>query len=85
MLDTVELDAAYWYRNLRETVRYADAVAGFDTVVEVSPHPILARELGSLRRDDGGLPRLLDSVARAWARAHRSTGRRCSRVGARVG
>ncbi|MEK8104517.1 acyltransferase domain-containing protein [Micromonospora sp. M12] len=68
LLDTVELDAGYWFRNLRETVRYADAVAGFDTVVEVSPHPILARELGSLRRDDGGAGRFLDSVARAWAR-----------------
>ncbi|MGC4746992.1 SDR family NAD(P)-dependent oxidoreductase [Micromonospora sp. DT201] len=68
LLDTAGLDAGYWFRNLRETVRYADAVAGFDTLVEVSPHPILARELGSLRRDDGGVPRFLDSVARAWAR-----------------
>ncbi|MET8094454.1 SDR family NAD(P)-dependent oxidoreductase, partial [Micromonospora sp. NPDC005220] len=68
LLDTAGLDGEYWFRNLRETVRYADAVAGMDTLIEVSPHPILARELGTLRRDDGGPRRLLDSVARAWAR-----------------
>ncbi|WP_309232403.1 type I polyketide synthase [Micromonospora tarensis] len=68
LLDTAGLDAGYWFRNLRETVRYADAVAGMGTLVEVSPHPILARELGTLRRDDGGPQRILDSVARAWAR-----------------
>ncbi|MDG4810794.1 type I polyketide synthase [Micromonospora sp. WMMD1120] len=68
LLDTAGLDADYWFRNLRETVRYADATAGMDTLIEVSPHPILARELGSLRRDDGGSGRFLDSVARAWAR-----------------
>ena len=45
-LDTAELDAGYWYRNLRERVRFAPAVhhlvgenvAGF---VEISPHPVL--------------------------------------------
>ncbi|WP_456320244.1 type I polyketide synthase, partial [Micromonospora tarensis] len=68
LLDTIGLDAEYWFRNLRETVRYADATAGLDTLVEISPHPILARELGTLRRDDGGAQRFLDSLARAWAR-----------------
>ncbi|MDG4810796.1 SDR family NAD(P)-dependent oxidoreductase [Micromonospora sp. WMMD1120] len=68
LIDTAGLDAEYWFRNLRETVRYADATAGMGTVVEVSPHPILARELGTVRRDDGGLDRFLDSVARVWAR-----------------
>jgi len=41
------LDAGYWYRNLREMVRFEDAVrglaeGGFGTFVEVSPHPVLA-------------------------------------------
>ncbi|SCF22826.1 polyketide synthase 12, partial [Micromonospora haikouensis] len=45
-LDTVELDADYWYRNLREPVRLAPVVdalidAGYRTFVEVSPHPVL--------------------------------------------
>ncbi|GAA2909734.1 hypothetical protein GCM10010517_76160 [Streptosporangium fragile] len=43
-----EMDAAYWADNLREPVLFADAVqrlaeAGFDTFVEFSPHPLLAR------------------------------------------
>jgi acyl transferase domain-containing protein/acyl carrier protein len=39
-------DAEYWYRSLRDGVRFADAVkglldSGHDTFVEVSPHPVL--------------------------------------------
>ncbi|MFF2120290.1 SDR family NAD(P)-dependent oxidoreductase [Kitasatospora sp. NPDC058184] len=46
-LDTVRLDAAYWYRNLRRTVRLEEAVRalaadGHAFFVEVSPHPVLA-------------------------------------------
>ncbi|WP_018653755.1 type I polyketide synthase [Actinomadura flavalba] len=45
-LDTVELDAGYWYRNLREPVRFDRAARrlvddGFDVFVEVGPHPLL--------------------------------------------
>ncbi|WP_405095220.1 type I polyketide synthase [Micromonospora sp. NBC_01412] len=45
-LDTAGLDADYWYRNLRQTVRFDDAVrslvaAGYQTFVEVSAHPVL--------------------------------------------
>ncbi|MFJ2823192.1 beta-ketoacyl synthase N-terminal-like domain-containing protein [Streptomyces toxytricini] len=41
-----ELTADYWYRNLRNPVAFAPAVAsllesGFRTFVEVSPHPVL--------------------------------------------
>jgi acyl transferase domain-containing protein/NADP-dependent 3-hydroxy acid dehydrogenase YdfG len=47
LLDTVHLDAEYWYRNLRETVRFETAVRGAlkegcRMFVEVSPHPVLA-------------------------------------------
>jgi len=46
LLDTAGLDAGYWYRNLRETVRFDRAVQalladGCRTFVEVSPHPVL--------------------------------------------
>ncbi|MER7421041.1 SDR family NAD(P)-dependent oxidoreductase, partial [Micromonospora peucetia] len=46
LLDTTELDADYWYRNLREPVRLAPVVdaliaAGYRAFVEVSPHPVL--------------------------------------------
>ncbi|WP_049653867.1 acyltransferase domain-containing protein, partial [Kitasatospora sp. MY 5-36] len=45
-LDTTTMDAAYWYRNLRQTVRLADATRqlaeqGHDLFIEVSPHPVL--------------------------------------------
>ncbi|MFI0742234.1 type I polyketide synthase [Streptomyces sp. NPDC021100] len=45
--DTSSMDAAYWYRNLREPVGFASAVAGLlgaghDAFVEVSAHPVLA-------------------------------------------
>ncbi|MEO3756612.1 type I polyketide synthase [Streptomyces sp. B6B3] len=40
------MDAAYWYRNLRETVRFEQATdallaAGHHVFIEVSPHPVL--------------------------------------------
>ncbi|MER7841077.1 type I polyketide synthase, partial [Streptomyces sp. NPDC096040] len=74
------LDAEYWYRNLRQTVRFEAAVRalaeqGHRGFVEVSPHPVLTPGIdqtldevtvvGSLRRDEGGLDRFLLSVAEA--------------------
>ncbi|MFJ4745696.1 type I polyketide synthase [Streptomyces sp. NPDC088775] len=46
LLDTTGLDAGYWYRNLRQTVRFEETVRelarrGFDAFVEVSAHPVL--------------------------------------------
>ncbi|HVR05404.1 MAG TPA: type I polyketide synthase, partial [Solirubrobacteraceae bacterium] len=46
VLDTAALDGEYWYRNLRETVRFepvtrALLAAGTATFVDVSPHPVL--------------------------------------------
>uniref|UniRef100_UPI001F08E074 acyltransferase domain-containing protein n=1 Tax=Streptomyces scabiei TaxID=1930 RepID=UPI001F08E074 len=45
-LDTTEMDAGYWYRNLRETVEFDGAVRALadqrhQVFVEVSPHPVL--------------------------------------------
>ncbi|WP_442912769.1 SDR family NAD(P)-dependent oxidoreductase [Kutzneria sp. CA-103260] len=45
-IDTAGMDAAYWYTNLRETVRFAAATevlieAGHRVFVEISPHPVL--------------------------------------------
>ncbi|MEU9480195.1 type I polyketide synthase [Streptomyces sp. NPDC048191] len=75
-----ELDAGYWYRNVRRTVRFEDAVRalaeqGHRGFVEVSPHPVLTPGIdetldgvsvvGSLRRGEGGLDRFLLSVAEA--------------------
>ncbi|WP_394829192.1 type I polyketide synthase [Pendulispora albinea] len=87
-LEGTELDAAYWYRNLRQTVRFRDAVGslvadGHAFFVEVSPQPVLAVPLretldagkptvvGSLRRDDGALARLLLSLGELHIRDRR--------------
>ncbi|MFC9686575.1 type I polyketide synthase, partial [Streptomyces sp. NPDC056948] len=49
--DTAGLDAEYWYRSLREPVRFADAVtalidSGITGFVEASPHPVLTMGIG---------------------------------------
>jgi acyl transferase domain-containing protein/NADPH:quinone reductase-like Zn-dependent oxidoreductase/acyl carrier protein len=78
-VDTSTLDAAYWYRNLREPVGFAQAIGaligkGTNVFLEMSPHPVLTmaveqtgakRAIGSLRRDDGGLDRFATSLAGA--------------------
>ncbi len=45
-LDTTEMDAGYWYRNLRQTVRFEAGTRAlleqnYDAFVEISPHPVL--------------------------------------------
>ncbi|QKV76545.1 type I polyketide synthase [Amycolatopsis sp. Hca4] len=77
------VDGGYWYRNLRNPVGFGPAVAelvrqGHGVFVEVSAHPVLVQPLselsddavvtGSLRRDDGGLRRLLTSMAELFVR-----------------
>ncbi|MGW2635182.1 SDR family NAD(P)-dependent oxidoreductase, partial [Streptomyces chattanoogensis] len=77
-LDTSTMDAAYWHRNLRQTVEFETATSaladqGFGLFVEVSPHPVLTVAIndvpavGTLRRDDGGWDRFLTSAGEAFA------------------
>ncbi|MFK0247937.1 type I polyketide synthase [Amycolatopsis azurea] len=81
-----ELDAGYWYRNLRQTVQFEDATrallaAGFDSFVEVSPHPVLVASVtetaedavvsgvvavGTVERDNAGAERLLTAFAEGF-------------------
>ncbi|MFI9276271.1 type I polyketide synthase, partial [Kitasatospora sp. NPDC052896] len=81
VIDTSTLDAEYWYTNLRRTVLFEQAVralvaTGHTTFIEASPHPVLTtpvqdtleaggQAVGTLRRDHGGLDRLLASAAQA--------------------
>jgi rifamycin polyketide synthase modules 7 and 8 len=79
------LDGVYWYRNLRNQVRFGPAVADllsrrYRIFLEVSAHPVLVQPIsemvddtdivvtGSLRREDGGLRRLLTSMAELFVR-----------------
>ncbi|MFG2132879.1 SDR family NAD(P)-dependent oxidoreductase [Streptomyces sp. NPDC048751] len=74
---TEELEADYWYTNLREPVRFAPTVErmaadGYRCFVELGPHPSLVTSVktvdedlvavGSLRRDEDG-PACLDRAA----------------------
>uniref|UniRef100_UPI0038CDA4C9 type I polyketide synthase n=1 Tax=Saccharopolyspora indica TaxID=1229659 RepID=UPI0038CDA4C9 len=78
--DGSDLDGKYWFRNLREPVEFEQAVSrlvgsGCGLFVECSPHPVLtlgvqqtaedAVVVGTLRRDDGDLDRVLLSAAEA--------------------
>ncbi|WP_236584405.1 type I polyketide synthase [Streptomyces sp. MBT53] len=50
LADPAELDGDYWYRNIRQTVRFAPVVRelvddGHTVFVEVSPHPVLASSI----------------------------------------
>ncbi|HET6703376.1 MAG TPA: beta-ketoacyl synthase N-terminal-like domain-containing protein [Amycolatopsis sp.] len=78
-----ELDAEYWFASLREPVEFERAIrtlgeSGYGVFVETSPHAVLTGAIadtlgdpvavGTLRRDDGGAPRLLRSFAEAWTR-----------------
>ncbi|WP_438022408.1 amino acid adenylation domain-containing protein [Sorangium sp. So ce233] len=83
------LDAAYWPRNVREPVRFARAVEaalgdGYQTFVEVGPHPVLSlsverclsargaegRAIPTLRRDQGGRGSMLSALAKLYAHGH---------------
>ncbi|MGW7824682.1 SDR family NAD(P)-dependent oxidoreductase, partial [Streptomyces puniciscabiei] len=57
-LDAASMDAAYWYRNLRQTVRFTDAVRalldqGCTRFVECSPHPVLTGAVHSCAESAG--------------------------------
>src|SRR5262249_16857167 len=61
LLDSAPLDSEYWYRNLRETVRFEQAVRAVaeraTILIEASPHPVLtvsAERAGGARRVGGG-------------------------------
>ncbi|MGW1926381.1 acyltransferase domain-containing protein, partial [Streptomyces massasporeus] len=81
LLDTNELDAAYWFRNLRSKVRLAEVVdqlaAPGVVFIEVSAHPVLisgiadtlgdnGAVIGTLHRNTGSLDRFIHSAAEAW-------------------
>ncbi|MBB5939903.1 type I polyketide synthase [Streptomyces zagrosensis] len=82
-VEPATLDAEYWYRNLREPVRFADTIqsleaAGYGVFVEVSPHPVLTVHIAAtagtavvqptLRRDQDETRCLLLAMAELHSR-----------------
>jgi candicidin polyketide synthase FscB len=56
-----ELDGRYWYANVRQTVRFADAVVelaglGHRTFIEVSPNPVLGAAIVDTTAETGLVP-----------------------------
>ncbi|MFI6094828.1 SDR family NAD(P)-dependent oxidoreductase [Lentzea sp. NPDC051213] len=84
VLAGTELDAEYWYRNLRMPVRFDETVAGlaaaeYSFFVEVSPHPVLVHSVlgtvgdqavvtGTLRRGESGRGTFLAALAELHVR-----------------
>ncbi|MEZ4753739.1 MAG: type I polyketide synthase [Bdellovibrionota bacterium] len=77
------LDNQYWWQNLRSPVCFKqalEALDGFDTFLELSPHPVLARPIlettsksapfvaASLKRDEQDLETLQENLARLYER-----------------
>ncbi|MFE7608621.1 SDR family NAD(P)-dependent oxidoreductase [Streptomyces celluloflavus] len=86
VIDGDRLDAGYWASNLTSPVLFDRAVtaladSGHDTVVEISPHPMLVEAVSerlaaqqadgvvvsSLRRDTSGRHSVLDAVGRLYS------------------
>ncbi|WP_421845661.1 type I polyketide synthase [Mycobacterium sp.] len=70
-LDTAGLDADYWYRNIRQTVRFDQAVrsaceSGYRTFIESSPHPALIAGIEDIVSDfgtsDDGDPQTITAI-----------------------
>jgi acyl transferase domain-containing protein/NADPH:quinone reductase-like Zn-dependent oxidoreductase/acyl carrier protein len=85
MMDPARMDGAYWIANLREPVLFANVIAkllaqGFDTFIEMSPHPILipfieqtaahggqrAMAVGSLRREEAEAVTILGELGKLY-------------------
>ncbi|MGB7163323.1 MAG: SDR family NAD(P)-dependent oxidoreductase [Mycobacterium sp.] len=73
-LDTTTMDADYWYRNLREPVRFYDSVVGLlaaseQTFVELSPHPMLAPAITDTLAEVAGRAQsvVITTLHREWS------------------
>lgn len=69
-----EMDADYWWRNVREPVQFAGAVAalvgeehGCDVLVEVGPHPALSGYVRRIAADEGASVEVASTLTRISA------------------
>ena len=89
ILDTAELTADYWFRNIRQTVEFDSAVrtasaSGYRTFIESSPHPALIAGIEDTATDGGADAELRG--AHSWPRRRRPDPvPQFSRPGVRVG
>ena len=69
VLDGIQLDSEYWWRNVREPVRFADAVrrlagSGTRVFVEIGPHAILQRYISECLSSAGVKGRVMPTLRR---------------------
>ncbi|SDR23097.1 type I polyketide synthase [Thermostaphylospora chromogena] len=69
LLDGRELDGAYWGRNLRERVRFTDAVRalladGHNLFIEPGPHPVLSAGVAETAADTGSYAEVVATLRR---------------------
>ncbi len=69
VIEGTALDATYWGKNLREPVRFADALRalvrdGHDLFLELSPHPLLLQAVESTLEAVGAPAKVLPTLAR---------------------
>ncbi|MGW3150971.1 SDR family NAD(P)-dependent oxidoreductase [Streptomyces sp. NPDC001177] len=74
-VDGSELDAGYWWRNVRQPVQFAAAMQQVvamapAAVVEVGPHPVLAPAIDEALAEDGGNTVHLASLRRDQPQLH---------------
>ncbi|MEV5986268.1 type I polyketide synthase [Streptomyces sp. NPDC052051] len=68
-LDTATMDAGYWFRNLRRTVRFEEAITellaqGHTFFVEISAHPVLTVGVEQTAEAAGGQAAVLGTLRR---------------------
>ncbi|MFE4533522.1 SDR family NAD(P)-dependent oxidoreductase [Streptomyces scopuliridis] len=86
-IGSTDLDGAYWYRNLRQTVEFERAVRtlvaeGFGTFVESSAHPVLSMGLEETIEDTGARGVVVGTLRRdegGWGRFLISVGQAWAR------
>ncbi|MFY9763388.1 MAG: acyltransferase domain-containing protein, partial [Mycobacterium sp.] len=69
VLDTADLDADYWFRNIRQTVEFDQAVraasqSGYRTFIESSPHPALIAGIEDTATDAGAAAIVIPTLGR---------------------
>ena len=69
VIEGEQLDSGYWYRNVRETVSFVSAIEqmikdGFDTFIELGPHPIHALGINELLEADQKTGIVVPSIRR---------------------
>lgn len=74
-LDGTALDAEYWWRNVREPVLFRQAIgkaldAGFDTFIEIGPHPVLRAYVNSIARKHDTPFAVLSTLTRRAPESH---------------